>query len=97
MVDQEVLEHRAAEGPADERSRLRLSRCRAPLSPNQMCEKLWTLPPQFVLIGYLPCNIPDGAPEISLELAKGLAGALELMGMGKTLMPDQCELVPTRR
>jgi hypothetical protein len=44
MVDQEVLEHRAAEGPADERSCLRLSQWRAPLSPNQMCEKLWTLP-----------------------------------------------------
>src|SRR5689334_8427691 len=47
---------------------------------------------EFVLVGDLPCNIPDGAPEISLELAKGLAGALELMGVGVTLMPDQCEL-----
>jgi hypothetical protein len=33
------------EGPADKRCRQRLSHCRAPLSPNQMCEKLWTLPP----------------------------------------------------
>ena len=23
-----------------------MSQCRAPLSPNQMCEKLWTLPKQ---------------------------------------------------
>jgi putative transposase len=29
---------------ADERCHHRLSHCRAPLSPNQMCEKLWTLP-----------------------------------------------------
>jgi hypothetical protein len=44
MVDQEIFEHRAAEGPADERCHHRLSQYRAPLSPNQMCEKLWTLP-----------------------------------------------------
>jgi hypothetical protein len=42
--DQTLSEHRAAEGPADERCYHRLSQCRAPLSPNQMCEKLWTLP-----------------------------------------------------
>jgi hypothetical protein len=36
VVDQEIPEHRAAEGPADEsRSHPRLSQCRAPLSPNQ--------------------------------------------------------------
>jgi hypothetical protein len=46
MVDQTLFEHRAAEGPADERCHHRLSQCRAPLSPNQMCEKLWTLPPR---------------------------------------------------
>ena len=44
VVDQTLLEHRTAEGPADERCHHRLSQCRAPLSPNQMCEKLWTLP-----------------------------------------------------
>jgi hypothetical protein len=44
MVDQTLFEHRDAEGPADERCHHRLSHCRAPLSPNQMCEKLWTLP-----------------------------------------------------
>ena len=43
MVDQTLSEHRALEGPADERCHHRLSQCRAPLSPNQMCEKLWTL------------------------------------------------------
>jgi hypothetical protein len=36
VVDQEIPEHRATEGPADEsRSHPRLSQCRAPLSPNQ--------------------------------------------------------------
>jgi len=44
VVKQEILEHRAAEGPADERCHHSLSQCRAPLSPNQKCEKLWTLP-----------------------------------------------------
>src|SRR5689334_3236311 len=44
LVDQTLSEHRAAEGPADERSHHRVSQCRAPLSPNQMCENLWTLP-----------------------------------------------------
>jgi hypothetical protein len=29
---------------ADRLCNHRLSQCRAPLSPNQMCEKLWTLP-----------------------------------------------------
>src|SRR5262245_37300462 len=41
---------------------------------------------EFVLVGDLPRNIPDGAPEIGLELAKGLAGALELVGVGVTLI-----------
>jgi len=45
LVDQTLLKHRAAEGPADERCHHRLSQCRALLSPNQMCEKLLTLPP----------------------------------------------------
>ena len=44
VVNQTIFEHRATEGPADERCHHRLSQCRAPLSPNQMCEKLWTLP-----------------------------------------------------
>ena len=43
VVDQTLSEHRVAEGPADERYYHRLSQCRTPLSPNQMCEKLWTL------------------------------------------------------
>src|SRR5262249_31661701 len=42
LVDQTLSEYRAAEGPADERCYHRLSQCRAPLSANQMCEKLWT-------------------------------------------------------
>jgi hypothetical protein len=44
VVDQEIPEHRAAEGPADERCHNCVSQCRAPLSPNQMCERVWTLP-----------------------------------------------------
>ncbi len=35
---------RAAEAPADERCHNCVSQCRAPLSPNQMCERVWTLP-----------------------------------------------------
>jgi hypothetical protein len=35
---------RAEAGPADERCHHRLSKCRAPLSSNQKCEKLWALP-----------------------------------------------------
>jgi hypothetical protein len=44
LVDQTLPKHRAAEGPADERRHQRVSQCGASLSPNQMCEKLWTLP-----------------------------------------------------
>jgi mutator family transposase len=40
----EILEHPAAEGPADERSHDGLSWRRAPLSPTQKSERLWTLP-----------------------------------------------------
>jgi hypothetical protein len=47
MVGQEIFEHRAAEGPADERCHHRLSQDWEPLSPNRMCEKLWTLPFQL--------------------------------------------------
>jgi hypothetical protein len=41
-IGEEISEHRAVEGPADERCHHRLSQCREPLSPNQMCERLWT-------------------------------------------------------
>src|SRR5262249_48678008 len=44
LVDQTLSEHRAAEGAEHEGCHHRVSQCRAPLSPNQMCEKLWTLP-----------------------------------------------------
>jgi len=46
-------EHRAAEGPADERCHNCVSQCRAPLSPNQMCEKFWTLPLSFMIVGFV--------------------------------------------
>ena len=36
VVDQTLSEHRAAEGPTDERCHPRFGQCRAPLSPNQM-------------------------------------------------------------
>jgi hypothetical protein len=39
-VEEALIE--MAEGPADEGSHHRLSQSRAPLSPNQMCQKLWT-------------------------------------------------------
>lgn len=44
LVDQTISEHRAAEGAADETCHHRLSQCRALRSPNQMCERVWTLP-----------------------------------------------------
>src|SRR6516164_3287575 len=44
MVDQEISQHRAAEGPADERCHHRVSQGRAPLSQNRKCERFWTLP-----------------------------------------------------
>ena len=50
MVDQEIFEHRAAEGPADERCHHRLSQDWEPLSPNRMCEKLWTLPQSVAVL-----------------------------------------------
>ena len=34
-LDEEIFEHRAAEGPADERCHHRLSQCRAPLSQTE--------------------------------------------------------------
>ena len=43
LVDEKILEYRAAEGPADERGH-RLSQCRAPLSPRPKCEKCWIRP-----------------------------------------------------
>jgi hypothetical protein len=39
MVDQTLSEYRALEGAAVERIHHRLSQCRAPISPNQMCQK----------------------------------------------------------
>src|SRR5262245_24027393 len=44
MVDQEISQHRAAEG-SDERCHHRVSQGRAPLSQNRKCERFWTLPP----------------------------------------------------
>src|SRR5262245_62757387 len=43
MVDQEISQHRAAEG-SDERCHHRVSQGRAPLSQNRKCERFWTLP-----------------------------------------------------
>src|SRR6266853_1205093 len=41
-------------------------------------------------------NVPDDAAEIGLELAQRPVGALELLGMGVTLMLDQSELAYLR-
>src|SRR5215472_18906418 len=43
MVDQEISQHRAAEG-SDERCHHRVSQGRTPLSQNRKCERFWTLP-----------------------------------------------------
>src|SRR5262245_42921894 len=47
---------------------------------------------QVVFASDLSGDIADGAAEIGLELAKGLVGALELMGMGIALILNQGEL-----
>ena len=44
LVGQTLLEYRAVERPANERCHQRFNHYRAPLSPNQMCGKLWTHP-----------------------------------------------------
>src|SRR5258708_7796884 len=41
-------------------------------------------------------NVADDAAQIGLELAQRLVGALELLGMGVTLMLDQGELADPR-
>src|SRR5882757_5061839 len=41
-------------------------------------------------------NVPDDAAEIGLERAQSPVGALELLGMGVTLMLDQGELANPR-
>src|SRR5262245_14792258 len=43
MVDQEISQHRAAEG-SDERCHHRVSQGRAPLSQNRKFERFWALP-----------------------------------------------------
>src|SRR5262249_30479372 len=60
VVDQEISEHRAAEGPADERCHHCVSHCRAPLSPNQMCERVWTLPLGDAALESLPRSARAG-------------------------------------
>jgi hypothetical protein len=54
VVDQEVPEHAAAEGPADERHHC-LSPIRPLLSPKRMCERNWTLPGHRPMHRPLPC------------------------------------------
>src|SRR6516225_2583447 len=49
MVDQEISQHRAAEG-SDERCHHRVSQGRAPLSQNRKCERFWTLPSPFLTL-----------------------------------------------
>src|SRR2546429_9007241 len=46
------------------------------------------------LAGDSSADVADDAPEIGLELAQRLAGALELMGMGIAVMSDQKLLCP---
>jgi hypothetical protein len=88
LVDQTLLERRAAEGPADERCHHRLSQCRAPLSPNQMCEKLWTLPtdgaPQIRHQNYVVSGRPIGGDGVSPEVrdTSGHAGFLNISSGG---------------
>jgi hypothetical protein len=60
LIDQTLFEYRTVEGPTDERGHHRLSQCRPPLSPNQKCERIWTLPAQAIdrplRIFFKPCQ-----------------------------------------
>jgi hypothetical protein len=40
----------------------------------------------------VPLDVADDAAKIGLELAQAPVGAFELMGMGVTLVRDQCQL-----
>jgi putative methyltransferase (TIGR04325 family) len=51
VVDQEISEHRVAEGPADERCHHRVSQGRAPLSQPKVRKILDTTKPHFVACG----------------------------------------------
>jgi hypothetical protein len=45
--------------------------------------------PSWVELVLVPRNVPDDAAWIGLERAQSPVGALELLGMGVTLMLDQ--------
>ena len=49
-----------------------------------------------VIVCDLAFDVADDAAEIGLELAQRLVGALELAGMGVTLMPDEFDLADPR-
>src|SRR5262245_12866728 len=79
MVDQEISQHRAAEG-SDERCHHRVSQGRAPLSQNRKCERFWTLPLRVRPPGQ-SCRpdprqpaAPGSAPEV--RPARGLENGL---------------------
>src|SRR5260221_13908085 len=48
--------------------------------------------PQNLIPDDVPLDVADDAAKIGLELAQALVGALELMGVGVTLVLDQCQL-----
>jgi len=52
---------------------------------------------KVVFTGDLSADVADGAPQIGLELAQRLVGALELLGVGVSLMLDQSQLAHVYR
>src|SRR5262245_19989435 len=102
MVDQEISQHRAAEG-SDERCHHRVSQGRAPLSQNRKCERFWTLP----LPDMFSCPLSSGARGGSgmSETLLGTTGALapcqsDQGGESRVLLgrtPSVCHLESCRR
>src|SRR5215475_5114615 len=75
MVDQEISQHRAAEG-SDERCHHRVSQGRAPLSQNRKCERFWTLP----AISRKLARMMGGDVTVTSEPGKGSVFTVRLPG-----------------
>src|SRR5262245_32637712 len=81
MVDQEISQHRAAEG-SDERCHHRVSQGRAPLSQNRKCERFWTLPLKAI----------HASEDIAAAREKAIRGVIEkLRGLRLTRAAELVE------
>src|SRR5215472_10454142 len=79
MVDQEISQHRAAEG-SDERCHHRVSQGRAPLSQNRKCERFWTLPPPDKCTCRTPS--PAASPKTRTQVAVSTSSSLASSASG---------------